>query len=135
MPSPVNYATLWIMLEIVRKIWVLATAIIPSILLFKTLTTIELATGDWEETHLKLALYKKQSFFFFPLQKVLYFICILYLFYCYHTYFNPILILSSSILLLFSLIRKFYCCFASIETLFYKAVVYFTPVLLYQTTK
>ena len=59
-----------------------------------------------------------------PLQKLLYFICILYLFYCYHTYFNPILILSRSILLLFSLIRKidhlFYCCFASIETLFYK---------------
>ena len=42
----------------------------------------------------------------------------------FHTYFNPILILSRSILLLFSLIRKidhlFYCCFASIETLFYK---------------
>ena len=51
-------------------------------------------------------------------------ICILSLFYCYHTYFNPILILSRSILLLFSLIKKidhlFYCCFASIETLFYK---------------
>ena len=59
-----------------------------------------------------------------PLQKLLYFICILYLFYCYHTYFNPILILSRSILLLFSLIRKidhlFYCCFAYIETLFNK---------------
>ena len=58
------------------------------------------------------------------LQKLLYFICILYLFYCYHTYFNPLLILLSSILLLFSLIRKidhpFYCCFTSIETLFYK---------------
>ena len=52
------------------------------------------------------------------------FICILSLFYCYHTYFNPILILSRSILLLFSLIKKidhlFYCCFAFIETLFYK---------------
>ena len=41
----------------------------------------------------EIALYK-------PLQKLLYFICILYLFYCYHTYFNPILILWRSILLL-----------------------------------
>ena len=47
------------------------------------------------------------------LKKLLYFICIIYLFYCYHTYFNPILICSRTILLLFSLIRKidhlFYC--------------------------
>ena len=53
-----------------------------------------------------------------------FFILFVFYTYYYHTYFNPILILSGSILLLFSLIRKighlFYCCFAFIETLFYK---------------
>ena len=70
-----------------------------------------------------------------PLQKLLYFICILYLFYCYHTYFNPILILSRSILLVFSLIRKIDHLFCFYWNPILQAVVYFIPVLLYQTTK
>ena len=49
---------------------------------------------------------------------------ILFVFYTYFIAIIPILISLSSILFLFSLIRKieplFYCCFASIETLFYK---------------
>ena len=70
-----------------------------------------------------------------PLQKLLYFICILFLFYCYYTYFNFVEIYfiaiffdkenRPSILLLF--------CFYWNPIL--QAVVYFIPVLFYQTTK
>jgi len=64
---------------------------------------------------------------------------ILFIFYTYFVAITPILILLTSILLLFTLIRKiahlFYCCFAFIENPILQAVVYFIPVLLYQTTK